>query len=353
MSSSAALGLALVNHAVVAAPASLAATVTGTALAASPVGTATTAILLSFVSTTKATLGIAVIAMIVALGTATYEIRAGHAAEAALAAARQVYAARVAKLHDVEQRAHAADRNLAQLEKTLAEALATQAAGARAAAAAQAAQEAAAWNPVAEGTVFMARHPEVKQALADYAKARVNFKYGRLYEALHIPAAQLAQFQALMGRGTGMGTNGPEGKDLTLMAGTGDFGPGEYGRLLSDLLGEEGAQKVLRFNWGLEEREPAAKVAGALWFTDTPLTPEQADQLVQIMVDHPAKGMPTGIFPGHDWDAIIAEAEPFLSAAQVAVLRGMQAEEQLNQAINRPTLTAAPAAANAAGTPAK
>jgi len=67
MSSSAALGLALVNHAVVAAPASLAATVTGMALAASSVGAATTATLLSFMSTTKAILGIAVVAMIAAL----------------------------------------------------------------------------------------------------------------------------------------------------------------------------------------------------------------------------------------------------------------------------------------------
>jgi hypothetical protein len=291
--------------------------------------------------------------MIVALGTATYEIRARQAAEASLAAARQDYAAGVAKLHDLEQRAHAAEQDLANLEKTLAEALATHPTEARAAAAAQAAQEAAAWDPIAEGTAFMARHPEVKQALDDYAKARVNFKYGRLYEALHLTPAQLAQFQAQMVRGLGMGADGPEGKDLSLRVGAGDFGPGEYSRLLRNLLGEEGAQKVLRFNWGMDERETAAKVAGALWSTDTPLTPEQADQLVQIMIKNPAAVVKGSIFSGHDWDVIIAKAEPFLSATQLDVLRGMQAQEQFDQAINRPTLATPTTASSATGTPFK
>lgn len=353
-SSSAALVLALANHAVAAAPASLAATITGTAMAVAPALGASKIELLQIMTTTKLAGSIATVALlIVALGTATYEMRGRHAAEAALAAANRDYAARVAKLHDLEQRAHVAEQDLAQSEKTLAEALATQATEARATAAAQAAQEAAAWNPVAEGTAFMARHPEVRQALNDYAKARVNFKYRRLYEALHLTPAQLAQFQALMGRGLGMGTDGPEGKDFSLRVGAGDFGPGEYGRLLRDLLGEEGAQKVLRFNWGMDERETAAKVAGALWSTDTPLTPEQADQLVQIMVKNSAAGVKGSTFPGHDWDAIIAKAEPFLSAAQLDVLRGMQAEEQFNQAINRPTFTTPTTASSATGTPSK
>jgi len=352
-SSSAALGLALANHAVAAAPASLAATVTGTAMASAPALGASTLELLQIMTTTKLAGSIVAVALLlVALGTATYEIRARHAAEAALAAARHDYTAGVAKLHDLEQRAPVAKQDLAQLEKTLAEALATQAAEAQAAAAAQAAQEAAAWDPVAEGTAFMTRHPEVRQALDDYAKARVNFKYGRLYEALHLTPAQLAQFQAQMVRGLGMGASGSDGKTLSLMAGNGDFGPGGSG-WLRDLLSEEGIQKFFEFDSGKDERETAAKVAGALWSTDTPLTPEQADQLVQIMVKNPAAGVKGSIFPGHDWDAIITKAEPFLSAAQLDVLRGMQAEEQFNQAINRPTLTTPTTASSATGTPSK
>jgi len=186
-STAAALSLALTNHVVAAAPASLTSAVTSASLAAAPVGaSAAAASLLSFMSTTKATLGVATIAIIAALGTATYEIRESRAAETMLATARRDYDALVAKRRDLAQQTQAAEQDAARLKQAVADARAAQ----TAAGTSQAAKAAAAWDPVAEGKAFLARHPEVKQALYDSRCAELNYRYSRLFKDLALTPAQ-------------------------------------------------------------------------------------------------------------------------------------------------------------------
>ena len=145
-------------------------------------------------STTKAILGIAVIAMIAALGTATDEIRESSAAEAMLATAQQDCDALVAKRCDLAQQAQAAEQDAARLKQAVTDAR-TAASRAPAEAAAKAAMT---WDPVAEGKAFLEPHSEVKQALAAAKIAEMNSRYSALYKFLGLTPAQSEQSEKFL-----------------------------------------------------------------------------------------------------------------------------------------------------------
>jgi hypothetical protein len=301
----------LTNHAVVAAPASLASTVTGASLAAAPVSVTAAVSLLSFMSTTKATLGIAVIAMIAVLGTANNEVRARHAAETALAAAGRDYDMQVEKLRGLEQRALIAEQGATQLKKNADEARAARAAISEP-------------SLFAEGRAFLARHAEVKQALVEMSNASVNYQWAPLYRSLNFSPAQIEEFQALMRVSRGMSPWFSEGNLFTLPAGDVSL-IGKAGSRLRDLLGEEGLRKSQEFAMLIPARELTAHVAGALCFTETPLTAAQSAQLVQIIARSRADPSVSQASP-YDWDVVVAQAQGLLSAPQRVALVNARAQ---------------------------
>jgi RNA polymerase sigma factor (sigma-70 family) len=311
-STAAALSLALTNHVVAAAPASLASAVTGASLAAAPLGaSAAAASLLSFMSTTKAIFGIAVIAMIAALGTATYEIRARHAAEAGLAAAGRDYDMQVEKLRGLEQRAQIAEQGVTQLKKNVDEARAARA-------------EISAPSLFAEGRAFLARHAEAKKALVDMSNASLNYQWAPLYRSLNFTPAQIEEFQALMRASRGMSPRLSEGMFFTLPAGDVTL-IGKAGSRLRDLLGEDGLRKCQEFGLMIPARELTAQVAGALSFTETPLTAAQSAQLVLIIAG--SRSDPSVSQAGsYAWDAVVAQAQGLLSAPQLVALTNARAQ---------------------------
>ena len=350
-STSTALALALANQAALAAPAGLAATVTGVALAGAAASAGTTSALsfLSLMSTTKALLGIAVIVGFLAVGIATHEVIASRAAATALAAANRDYAALQSKLHGMAQSAESAERAAARLKKTADEAQAALAADeARAAEEARAAHEAAEWNPTTEGKAFLSRHPEVGQALLDWAKAGVNFEYGALFKSLGLIPAQIEQFQALMLVQDENGylfatSDGPNGKVLQFPAST-EVPFGEVESRLRALLGEDGYQKLLKFRNAIEGRELTAQMAGALCFTETPLSGEQAGRLVEILSTTRRKPNAPNSFETY-WDAVTTKAQRVLSAPQLVALNGLRTQERIRETMN------AAMTSNTAGSP--
>jgi RNA polymerase sigma factor (sigma-70 family) len=326
-STAAALSLALTNHVVAVAPASLASTVTGASLAAAPVGASAAASLLSFMSTTKATLGIAIVAMIAALGTATYEIRESRAAAAALATARQGYDALVAKRRDLAQQTQAAEQDAARLKQAVADARAAQAA----AATSQAAKAAAAWDPVAEGKAFLLRHPEVKQALYDSRCAELNYRYSRLFKDLGLTPAQIEKFLAIkLGGSTIFRQLGSDLKQFAFPIGDINQlrnGPGR----LREILGDDGYRKLMEFDRVEPARQLAANLANVLYFTEAPLTSAQSVQLTGILDGNrtPAGRSQTSTY---DWDAVLMQAQGILSASQSMALDGLRVQEQFGRA---------------------
>lgn len=322
-STTAVLGTVFAQQAMAAAPAGLATSVTSGALAtastmaaASPVVT-----MLQFMTTTKMVAGVAGVALMIAvLGTA-YEMTTRWAAEAALAVAREERSALGERLREVEQAAVAAERETALLKEKVDEAVrSAERTKAKAAAAAQANKGKPSWDPVAEGKALLARHPELKRAVVESADASTRFMFGGMYRELDLTPAQIARFEELM-REASVASVPLNGEMATLPAGEGKPWV-EVMRSVAELLGEENRRKMIASAATAPDRRLAVEMASALCFTDSPLTPAQSAQLVQIMTGSRSAGQ--GGLPGEiNWAAVAAKAGGILSGPQLVVLKDL------------------------------
>lgn len=333
-STAAALGLLLAHQPAIAMPAGLAKTVTAQAVSAA-VAASSTFNLLQFMSVSKISITIAGLVLALAVGTAGYEVYASREADAALTDATQLNDAISAKLQAVEQSSRTGERDLARLEQDVESARAAKAAAAKPPAARPAvsggASAAPAWDAAKEGNAFLARHPEARQAIVDRSTAKLNFRWGALFEALNLSPAQIAQFEALMREGETVNFPGPDGKVLALRPGTG-MSHDDVTNHLRELLGEDGYARMQQYAQAVPAREFTVQLASALYSTPDPLSSEQAGQLIQIMAaSRPPDGGRNGRF---DWDAVMTKAQEVLSAPQLAALGGMRAQDQLQVAMN-------------------
>ncbi|MCX6952325.1 MAG: hypothetical protein NTV51_09195, partial [Verrucomicrobia bacterium] len=177
----------------------------------------------------------------------------------------------------------------------------------------------------------MAKYPAVKAALGDYARARARFRYLELYEKLGLTPEKIARFEELAAY-PGMGAPGPGGGELQLI-----WNPesrGGHNDELATLLGSEGIKLYWELEARNESRDFVVHMAGALWSSPTPLTPEQADRLVEIVQTSQTGSGPIAA-SRVDWAAVIARARDFLTPAQLAVLEAEQAHAEVEAALNR------------------
>jgi hypothetical protein len=182
------------------------------------------------------------------------------------------------------------------------------------------------WDDAAEGDAFMARHPEVKQAVNGYAAGRVRAQFGPLLESLSLPLETRQKVEALLLKGFGMGASGPDpGRQMTLYSG--DRAPAA--ETDADLL-----QMISRWRRQAESRDWVANLGGALWFTDSPLTPAQARQLVPLF-DASAIAVP-GRPPQYDWAGLKTRARAILTDAQLEGLAALQAQQEFNVMLSTP-----------------
>lgn len=327
-STAAALGVVLSAQAVSAAPAGLTMAVSQAAFIPAAAAGGSGVGLIGFMSTTKLGFGVAgMLALLLTLGVATYERRARVEAEQTLVTAQHDYAGQIATQRSLEQRAQSVEQDVARLRKNLDE-MRTAPNGSKP----QATK--APWDPLAEGRAFLLRHPEVKQALIEERAASMRFMWGPLYQALGLTPEQIAQFEALVSAGavTSIGS-GSNGQPLALQTGSGIPLTEVSGRL-RDLLGEEGFRQYQEFKSTIPARELTVQVAGDLSFTESPLTPQQADQLNRILFDA-RPGQPSSPGAGFDREAVIAKAKDVLSATQLEALNGVLARGQLQRALTR------------------
>ncbi len=355
-STATALAIVLENQAVVAAPANWASTVTAAALTGATTtggGTVTALKVLNFMSTTKITPIIAVAVAMLITGTAAHEVLASRAAEVSSVAAKQDYDALLGHLQELVQRAKAAEQDKAQLKKRVDEAQAAQAAEeSRMATEAQTAKIAASHvrDPMSAGRAFLTAHPEVKQALVARSKARVAGRFHSLYQSLGLTPAQIEQFESLLIERDGVVFPTDQG-ELALNAGTG-LPNNEVEARIHALLGEAGYQQYQKANQLVPARELTTQLASTLYFTDTPLTSQQADQLAQIISS--SKADPNKTLSGrYDWDTIASKSQGVLSDPQLAALRGMQQQDQFNQSLKQTIKRSQLPAGNATGNSSK
>jgi len=351
-STATALALVLENQAVTAAPSNWAIMVTDAALtgAARGCGSTTTVLkILDFMSITKATSIIATTVAILIVTIATREVLASRAEQTSSIVAAQDYDALLAHLHELRQRAQAAEQDQAQLRKFIDDAraarMAEESLTKRASQTARAAERRAR-DPVAEGNAFLAAHPEVKQALVERAKARVAARFHSLYQALGLTPPQIEHFENLLIEREGVTFPTDEG-ELILRPGTG-LSNNEVEDRMHELLGDSGYQQYQEVAQMVPARALATQLASALYFTDTPLTAQQAERIVQIVTN--GKVGPANTRPGqYDWDAIIRNSQGVLSDPQLAALEGMQEQDQFNQALKLTIKHSQPSAGNTGG----
>ncbi len=330
-STGAALGLALEAHAASLAPAGLASVVAGQATACGvALAGAATASVVSFMSVTKLTLGVAAALGAVALvGTHAGMSRWRETDEARLQTEKQLLAAALAQLPAMREQALAAEvkRDVLRGKVDVAKAAAAKAKAVakRAAESAAAAER----DPFAAGDAYMQRHPEVREALGVYGRARMNFRFTELYARLKLTPEQIAQFQDLAYNG-GMGATAPDGSEIQLMWGNSrDWG--KTNEQLHALLGDEGMRLYQEIRDREESQTLAVRIAGGLWFTETPLTPAQSDRLVEVFQRNPKSDGQTR--SGTDWDGAMLQAKEFLAPAQLAMLESERAYDRLDGAV--------------------
>jgi RNA polymerase sigma factor (sigma-70 family) len=327
-STSTALAVVLAEQAVSAAPAGLAATVMGTALST---GGAVAFDLFSFMTTTHVISIGAAAAVLLSIGTVVYTGQAERATASAVESAQREHLARLAQQREIEQRAKSAEAAVAQLQQSLVEARTAAANALKTAEARRTAQTVAAApagqtprDQLAEGTAYLAAHPEVKQALVERSRARVASRFLPLYAALKLTPAQIEQFETLQIESEGISGNG-----MMLRPGTG-LSRAEVEQRTRELLGEAGYLQYQEAARLIPGRVFATALGRALYFTDTPLTGQQAQQFAEIVsqLDRDRRGQ-----TGRDWDALLEQAKSVLSAPQLSAVHAMRQHEQLNAAL--------------------
>lgn len=346
-STAAGLGLALASQPAVALPASLAATVAGAALAGAGGGTIAAATFFTNIMNTKTTLTAAAAAL--ALGFGAYEFSQRRAAEAERTAAQAELAALGrerdqlrARLGAEEQRAAETAQKNAGLQQDL------EIARARLAATAAAVPPAGNLNPppanpsspTAGRMTFRATPANMSPAEAR-AQARERSldsqeeAYRALYRRLGFTPEQEAQFRRTMGdlydrRREQMDVAMSQNPTLdragreSLLKAIAQQADEEWQAALRNTLGDATVQALRHHRETMPAREVTRELAGLLFDTAAPLTLPQAEQLVEIVAAN-SRNAQNGIdLAAMNQEAIVAQAQAFLSPPQLVALRRAQ-----------------------------
>lgn len=343
-STAAALAVALGNEALLATPEGIAAQVCGRSIsaAAAPAGAATIACMAS------TTTWVAGAALLAALGTLSFQIYQNRVAAVEQASSTRATA-------EFAVMAQRADANVQNAEQRL-KAVRQQIAAVQAeksdrtpgpSVAASSGTKEVVWDARAEGSAFMDRHPEVRDALRDYIRARARFSFGPFLDTLTLTPEQRGELEVWLMRGASMGAKVPgdtsDERQLTLMLPM-DAEPTILQRT-KDALGPEGMRRLNDY-LSLSRRiatDDAAHVAGALWNSDSPLTAGQAAQLAKVFADHRKIENRKAVY---DWDGIAAAAASFLEPSSLSAIEALRTQAQFNAILSRPVTSAPTATGN-------
>lgn len=148
--------------------------------------------------------------------------------------------------------------------------------------------------------------PEMRRLMAVGQKGQLDTRYAALFRTLGLPAPQLEKLKQLlidkqnvaldvMAAARSQGLTGPDsrGQIQTLM----QQANSEMDSSIKGLLGDSGYQQYQQFERTQAQRGVVDQLASRLSYSDSPLTPQQAEQLVQLLAST-APAAPTGGGPG-------------------------------------------------------
>ncbi len=326
-STAAALSLVLTHQAVLAAPAGLAAAVTSGALGqATLAGSAALGtVLASFMANIKLTVGVAAFVGLLAIGTGIVtETRAARVA-AKIAGLGHETAALTARSQEIEAR-------LATLPES------NPTAGAVVAVPSQAEADDSKSD---EFTRAVLSDPQSIRLMAKLYRVDARRNYTALYGQLGWTAVQRANFEAIL--------EAAVEEDLRLQGGAQVKGGalaltpeiaarlegirGEFEARVRAMFGDAAHQQLLAFERTSAMRAVADEIAGRVYFTATPLSAGQADELVRILESNTPSSDPGRTLPYQavNWDHVLTQAEDVLAPAQLTALRALRLKAELER----------------------
>lgn len=355
-----ALGAMLANQAVAAAPAGLAATVVSTASTGAAVASGSaTAHFITIMSTTKVIVSVTGAIALLAIGTAVHEFTMARDAKAAAVSRNEEYAGLQRQLAkerqrtvEAETRLQAAEERLAAVSSRAAEAVASgrQTPGAkRGTAGGLVAAESAAADTKASPLEVLAVSPEYQQLALKIQRAGFPLTYGPLYRLLNLSPQQVTAFENLvadqsqnyMDMIAAARAQGVSATDQSLAALRKPV-DSAFGKKLAALLGDDGAKQFSSYLKTVDARATVDTLAGNLYYTDTPLTLTQADQLTSIVAANTSSLKVNGVMVAQketNWDAVMTQAQAVLAPPQLTTLQLLQEKARLLQQMS--TLSAA------------
>ncbi len=353
-STSAALAVALSHQALVSAPAGLARTVADVALtkAAGSAGAAAAGIFMnsSILITGAIALG--------AIGATVYQTRNLERTEATVAAVTRERDA-------LQMRVWSADRRLVQVEEQVAAqkrqldglfAAKTVSLTAAAGSAGLAVPESRPrGSGPQEGQLFLhktasADPMEARREVRDINGRAIDASYAAFYRQMGWTAVQQAQFRALklevderqsarfreLARAAGVQNTPTDRAPLrAVFEQTQPAAQADLEAALRGAFGETSVEAFRQFQTTIAARPMTNQLASALFDSDSPLTPQQADQLVGIIAANARTPEGKVDLAVLNRDAMLAQAQAVLTPSQLAALRRVDAQRQMDRQMNR------------------
>lgn len=184
---------------------------------------------------------------------------------------------------------------------------------------------------------FVASRPDLQQLYIQQQTVRFLTRYGPLYQKLHLTPEQVRSFVAVMSESAqafidvpvsavaqGLTKTDPSVKVLL------DQAKQQRDRGLRELLGVEGFAEFEQYDRAANYRMFTNSLAGNLFWTEAPLTPEQADRFSQVLAETAASG-PSGL----NLAASIEQAKDFLKPIQLAILQSMKDQIDVGERVQK------------------
>ena len=207
-------------------------------------------------------------------------------------------------------------------------------------------------------------NPEFQRLLALQLKGRLSETYGPLFKSLNLTPDQMAQFQTLLAdkqqalmdtlqaaRDQGINPRtDPDGFKTLVGQAT-----SQVDSSIQQALGDAGYQQYQQYQQTLPERNTVNNLTQQLSYTQTPLTDDEANAMVQLLAQNQPQragsgtsGTTNGGDGGPNLMALlngggtakitpesVTAAQGVLSAPQMAVLQQVQAQQQAQQQIQQ------------------
>jgi RNA polymerase sigma factor (sigma-70 family) len=345
-STAAALGAALANQAMIAAPAGLATAIAGMAFTGSAATAATAAGF--FMNTTTLVTGAVTV---LALGAAVFQTNQNHRLEAELAILGRDRDGLRAQLRDTQQRAIVAEQRGASLQRDLEAVRVQKTTAMTAAPAAQPERNSSGQILTTDSSgikgILSLRpspapgNPAESRRLIRLANLESAYEsYRSLFHQLGFTPAQREQFKALLSDHldrrdeqmkaamTAARAQNPAPDRAALQTVLDTVANQSYAEWQTTMRGAFGETMLQTFQHYADTgagREVTRELSGALFYTETPLTVEQADQLVEIIAANSRNAHGKVDLTVMNDEAILAQAGAVLSEPQLAALRRAQA----------------------------